>query len=122
AGRKKLAKGKGSGLTKEECRDLAVSMRRKRYEVRQLTAESNALYSATAEAWAEQRKFEYLVSACTVSNSTGKAYFTSVDDYLEKVNLDDAVAIQAAIEYSKLEYSLEEQNEYTRNLPENQFL
>lgn len=119
---KKLLAGGNAGLTKSAARQLALEMRRDRIELRLLTAERNQLFQHTAEAIAEQARFNYYVSACTVYEKDGKPYFKSVDDYLARCDENDPVAPKAAEAVSNLLYGLEEQKKFVQTLPENRFL
>jgi hypothetical protein len=118
-GEKQLAQGANSGLSKRECRDLAVAMRGYRFDARRLQAESNEAMQHTAEAYAEQAKFNFLVSACTVYGDTGKRYFTDLDDFLSRPD-DDPVVRQAPRLLGNLLYGLDV--DHANTLPENKFL
>ena len=112
---KKLAKGK---IKLSEAKEIALSMQLDRWRINLLNMARNSLDSTTAESVAEQDKFNYLVSACTVYSDTQKPYFSSVEDYLEKAGED--VAQQAATYFANLYYGIQE--DYEKNLPENKFL
>jgi len=114
-GEKKLAAG---GIKLSEGRAIAIQMRKDRLELRLLTAERNELDQHTAEAQAEQARFNYLVAACTVYGDTGKPYFKDADDYLSREG--DPVVLPAAQNMGKLIYGLED--DYEHKLPENKFL
>lgn len=120
-GEKKLLMGGNAGLTKKAAKELAIQMRRYRVDLRTLTSERNQLFSSTAEAFAEQARFNYLVAACTVYEKDGKPYFKDADDYLARAG-DDEVATKAADTAAKLFYGLDKQEEFLKNLPENAFL
>lgn len=111
----KLASG---GIKLSEARAVAVKMRQDRYRLRQLNADRNELDAMTAEAQAEQARFNYYVAACTVYGESGKPYFRDVEDYLGRE--DDPVALPAAQALGKLLYGLED--DYEAKLPENKFL
>lgn len=119
-GEKKLAEG---GIKLSEGRKIAIDMRQARRELRELNVIRNDLDSKTAEAVAEQGRFNFLVSACTVYNTdevkrSGTAYFDSADDYESRDN--DPVVLPAAQNFGRLYYGLED--DYEAKLPENKFL
>jgi hypothetical protein len=112
---KKLAKG---GIKLKEARDVAVQMRRDRVQLRFLSSDRNQLDQNTAEAQAENARFNFLVSACTVFADTGKSYYQDFDDYQARES--DPVAALAANALGKMIYGLEDNFEH--KLPENKFL
>lgn len=115
AGEKKLVSG---GIKLSEARSIAIQMRRDRNELRQLSADRNELDAMTAEAQAENARFNYYVASCTVYGDTGKSYFKDVEDYLSREN--DPVVLPAAQAMGKLIYGLED--DYEKKLAENKFL
>jgi hypothetical protein len=118
---KKLLAGGNAGLTKSKARELALQMRWDRIDLQVLAAERNQLYANTAEAFAEQAKFDHLVSICTVYGDTGKPVFASTDDYLGRTD-DDEVALSAAKAMQSIQYNVEERDAALKDLPENRFL
>lgn len=117
-GELKLAMGANSGLTKLQCRDLALKMARDRAEIRRLTADRNRLDEVTAEARAEQARFNHYVAACTVYEESGSPYFRDAEDYLSRE--DDPAVLPAASNLGRLIYGLDD--DYEKKLPENRFL
>jgi hypothetical protein len=115
-GELRLRKG---GIRLSEARELAISMRRWRAELNILLAKRNELDLNTAEAQAEQARFNYLVSACTVRADTGKPYFSSQEDYEARAD-DDQAAASAAGQFGQLYYGVDE--DFYGKLPENEFL
>lgn len=119
--RKKLNEGElrlqSGGGKLSDGRKVALEMARARAEIREMTAERNRLDEITADAQAEQARFNYYVAACTVYK-TGKPYFKDVDDFLSKE--DDPVAAVAPVHLAKLLYGVED--DYEKKLPENKFL
>jgi hypothetical protein len=109
---------KSGGIKLNEAKDVALQMRRDRAELRSLTSERSSLDNNTAEGQADNAQFNYWVSACTVYSDTGKQYFSSHDDYLNRE--DDPVVGQAAGNLAMLIYNLDP--DYEKKLPENQFL
>lgn len=116
AGEKKLAAG-GLKLW-SDARDIAVRMRIDRNALQNLLLNRNKLDENTAEAQADNARFNYLVSVCTVYNETGKAFFKNVDDYMERGS--EAVAQKSAETLANLLYGLSQ--DYYEKLPENKFL
>jgi len=112
---RKLAKG---GISLNEAKKLALEMRKDREELRDLISVKTNLDTHTAEGQADNARFNYLVSSCTVYNDNKKPYFSSYDEYLNKSS--DPVAIQAAQQLAGMLYGLE--NNYEEKLPENKFL
>ena len=120
--REKLAsaeKALASGDIKlSKAKELAVQMRRDRSEWRQLMSERIALQSHTAEAQAENARFNYLVARSLVYNDTGTCYYKTIDEYYE--DSDSIIAITAALKLSTLMGQYDEDSE--SKLPENKFL
>lgn len=105
------------GIKLSEAKNIALAMADKRQELREVLAERNSLESMTAEAQAENARFNFLVSRVTVYNDTKKPYFKDFADYLNKGG--DEVASKAATLLVKLLFGL---NDYESELPENKFL
>lgn len=115
AGDKRLHEG---GFKLTEARALALDMRRWRAELRRLLADRNSLDANTAEAQAENARFNYYVSACTVKADSGKPVWQNEDEYL--ANADTPMAEQAARLLSVFVFGLDE--EWESKLPENVWL
>lgn len=115
ADEKKLERG---GIKKSEGKDIALKLKINRFLLRELIRERNELDQNTAEGQAEQHKFNYLVSVCTVYNNDGKPYFSDVESYLSKS--EQQVAIDAATKLASVMYGVDSDYEY--KLPENKFL
>lgn len=114
-GERKLAKG---GISLIEAKNIALKMRKTREDLRELISVKTNLDTHTAEGQADNARFNYLVSACTVYNDTKEQYFKNYEDYNNKSN--DAVAILAAQNLANMLYGLEDN--YEEKLPENKFL
>jgi hypothetical protein len=112
---RKLAKG---GIPLSEAKKVALEMKKFREDLRDLIGVKTNLDTHTAEGQADNARFNYLVSACTVYNDTKRPYFNSYDEYLNKAT--DPVAILAAQNLAGMLYGLE--NDYEEKLPENKFL
>lgn len=114
-GEKKLAKG---GISLKEAKDCALHMRQIRAELRDLIGVKTNLDTHTAEGQADNARFNYLVSVCTVYTDSNKPYFSSYEDYNNRGS--DEVAILGAQNLAGMLYGLD--NDYEEKLPENKFL
>jgi len=114
-GEKKLAKG---GIPLAEARTIALKMRQDREEMRDLIAVKTNLDTHTAEGQADNARFNYLVSVCTVYNDSKQPYFKTYADYLNSVT--DTVAILAAQNLAGMLYGLDA--DFEEKLSENKFL
>ena len=114
-GERKLAKG---GISLTDAKNIALKMRKTREDLRELIAVKTNLDTHTAEGQADNARFNYLVSACTVYNDTKEQYFKNYEDYNNKAS--DPVAILAAQNLANMLYGLEDN--YEEKLPENKFL
>jgi hypothetical protein len=114
-GERKLAKG---GIPLKDAKELALQMRKTREDLRELISVKTNLDTHTAEGQADNARFNYLVSACTVYNSNKEPYFKSYEDYNNRSA--DPVALLAAQNLAGILYGLE--NDYEEKLPENKFL
>lgn len=114
-GEKKLAKG---GIPLAQAKDVAIKMKKLRDELRDLISVKTNLDTHTAEGQADNARFNYLVSACTVYNDTKQPYFQSYEDYNNRSS--DIVAILAAQHLASMLYGLD--SDYESKLPENKFL
>lgn len=115
-GERKLAKG---GISLSSAKDEALKMRKLREELRDLIAVKTNLDTHTAEGQADNARFNYLVSACTVYNDSKKPYFSSYEDYNSKSGTD-LVAALSAQNLAGMLYGLD--SDYEEKLPENKFL
>ena len=110
-----LARG---GIKLSDAKRVALEMRVKRWRLRELISERTEYESNTAEGQAENARFNYLVSACTVYNDTGEKVYSGLEDYLEKSG--ELFSLEAARVFANMMYGLEDN--YEDNLPENKFL
>ena len=109
---------KSGGIKLSEAKEIALQMRKDRVELRSLTSERSGLDNNTAEGQADNAQFNYWVSACTVYSDTGKPYFNSYEDYVNRD--DDPVTGKAASSLALMLYNLDP--DYEKKLPENEFL
>lgn len=114
-GEKKLAKG---GIKLSEAKEVALSMKKLREDLRDLISVKTNLDTHTAEGQADNARFNYLVSACTVYSDNKKPYFSSYEEYTNKAA--DKVAVLAAQNLAGMLYGLD--SDYEEKLPENKFL
>jgi len=112
---RKLAEG---GISLLEAKKIALEIKNIRLDIRELIAVKMSLDNNTAEGQADNARFNYLVSACTVYKENNQPYFRNMEDYLDKASTE--VAIKAAQTLANLMYGLD--NNYENNLPENKFL
>lgn len=112
---KKLAVG---GISLKEAKNLAISMKRVRDELRDLISVKTNLDTHTAEGQADNARFNYLVSCCVVYNDSKKAYFSNYEDYLNRSS--DPVGVLGAQKLASMLYGLD--SDFEKKLPENKFL
>ena len=112
-----LKKGRSSKFKVSEGKDIALQIRGLRLLVRTLIADKIALEQNTAEALADNARFDFLVSACTYYENGEKVYNT-----LEEYNnaTDSEVAYGAAAALAEMLYDLDQ--DVDSKLPENKFL
>lgn len=108
---------KGSKLRASEGKEIAIKMRMKRNELRDLIAERMGLEQNTAEAISDNVRFDFLVSNCTYYENGNKVY-NSLEDYREKA--DSEIAFSAATALASMLYSVDK--DFESKLPENKFL
>lgn len=112
-----VGESKNAKIKASEAKNIAIEMRKKRNELRELIAEKMALEQNTAEAISDNARFEFLVANCAFYENGNKVY-NSVDEYLEKS--DSEVAFAAATALAQMMYSIDK--DFEANLPENKFL
>lgn len=114
-GQKALSAG---GIKLAQAKGIALKVRKLRAELRDVMSVKSELDTHTAEGQADNARFNYLVSACTVYNDTKKPVFKDLADYITRSN--EPVANAAATKYAHLMYDLKDN--YEAELPENKFL
>ena len=116
---KVLAFGKGGSkrVKAAEGREVAIEIREKRIELRDLIGERLSLEANTAESLSDNARFDFLVSACTYYENGEKVY-KSLEDYDEKSDSD--IALAAATTMAQMMYALDK--DFEKSLPENAFL
>tara|TARA_Y100000361_G_scaffold153879_1_gene177037 strand:- start:5456 stop:6310 length:855 start_codon:yes stop_codon:yes gene_type:complete len=116
---KKLYRGEGGKKPKvSEGKNLALEMRRLRSDLRELISERLGLEENTAEALADNARFDYFVANCTFYKDSGKRVYNSVEDYNKRSS--DSVAFTAASMLGNILYNLD--SDFEKNLPENKWL
>lgn len=115
---KKLYHGDGKKKPKlSEGRDIAIQIRRKRMEMRNLLTEKIQLEENTADNLADNARFDYIVASCTYYKN-GQPVYKDFDDYNGKSA--DELAFSAASKLSQMLYNLD--SSFEKSLPENRFL
>ena len=108
---------RGSKIKTSQGKKIALDMRRKRIELRDLLSEKVALEQNTAESLSDNAKFDYIVAHCTFDENELPMY-QDLDDYSNRS--DDPVAFAAAQALAAMLYSLDQG--FEEKLPENKFL
>jgi len=108
---------KNTKLKASEGKDIAIKMRVKRAELRDLIAEKMSLEQNTAESISDNARFDYLVANCTFYENGQKVY-TDLDDYKQRA--DSEIGFMAASTLAALIYSVDK--DFEAKLPENKFL
>jgi hypothetical protein len=101
-----------------EARRIAIEMRKKRSEYRELISEKLELEQNTAESIADNDRFDYLVCCCSFYEEGDKKVYTNLEDYKSKDS--DQIAYTVASALAEMMYNLDES--FEKNLPENRFL
>ena len=101
----------------KEGRELAIQIRKERLKLRELISEKMSLEENTAEALADNSRFDFLVASCTF-NSNGEKVYKNIEDYNSKSS--DEIAFVAASGLAEMLYSLD--SDFEKNLPENKWL
>jgi hypothetical protein len=104
-------------LKASEGKEIALQMRIKRAELRDLIAERISLEQNTAESISDNARFDYLVANCTFYENGQKVY-KDLDDY--KTRADSEPAFSAASALAGMLYSVD--RDFEAKLPENKFL
>ena len=102
---------------KEEGKVLAIEIRKQRNKLRDLISEKMSLEENTAEALADNSRFDFLVAHCTFHNGGEKVY-KDMEDYNSKSA--DEIAFAAASELASMMYAID--SDFEKNLPENKWL
>lgn len=89
---------KAANMKKSEGLEISKRIRGNLDRLTYLNRHQNRLDKLTADAQAEQARFEYLVSACTVDSKTGKQVYKDLNDYLDKASkAEDELSYKASM-------------------------
>ena len=106
------------GIRLSEAKKIAMSLKQKREEFRDLIAEKNSLDAASAEGQADNARFSELVRLCTINPETNQRWFQEKSDYLAAAS--QPWVVHAAEKLGNAMYGLDPN--YENNLEENKFL
>ena len=109
---------KGGGIRLSEAKDVALQLKEKRAEFRNLIAEKNALDTNSAEGQADNARFVSLVSTCIYDASGNTHKFADIQAY--EAQSDQPWAVEAAGALANMLYNIDPN--YDKNLEENKFL
>tara|TARA_A100001515_G_scaffold144720_2_gene149714 strand:+ start:2405 stop:3289 length:885 start_codon:yes stop_codon:yes gene_type:complete len=116
---KRLYRGDGKAAPKlSDGRDIAIEMRKKRIELRDLISERLAADDNTAESLADNARFDFLVYKCSYNGDTDQPLFPSYEDYNNRGS--SRVAVTSAQLLARMIYDLD--SDFEDKLPENAFL
>lgn len=115
---KKLFLGNGNKKASiSEGKKMAMEMRELRIKLRDHIAEKLAMEENTAEALADNARFDFLVSEC-VFNEDGSRVYNNIEEYNQKSS--DQVSILGATNVAQLIYQYD--SKFEESLPENVWL
>lgn len=109
--------GKNGKLRASEGKEIAIQMRIKRNELRDLISEKLSLEQNTAESISDNSRFDFLVSSCTFYENGQKVY-NNLDEY--KMKADSEIGYSAATALASMLYAVDK--DFEAKLPENKFL
>lgn len=109
---------KGGGIKLSEAREIALLLREKREEFRELLSEKNALDQNSAEGQADNARFAELIRLCMLDPKSKKPCFMDQKAYDSQA--EQPWVIKAASELAGIIYGLDP--DYDKNLEENKFL
>ena len=109
---------KGGGIRLSEAKEIAIQLKDRRVEFRDLISERNSLDAASAEGQADNARFAALVRLCALNPDNNTKYFQNEKDYDAQSSQPWVVA--AAEKLGNLLYGLDPN--YENNLEENKFL
>jgi|688.fasta_scaffold274832_2 hypothetical protein len=104
-------------LKASDGKEIAIKMRVKRAELRDLIAERISLEQNTAESISDNARFDYLVANCAFYENGQKVY-NSLEEYQSKADVEPAFT--AATTLAAMLYSVD--RDFEAKLPENKFL
>jgi len=104
--------------TLSQGKSAAIQLRMDREAIRDLLRERVNLDANTVEGQADNQRFNYFVSVCTVNPDTKVPYFKDLEDYMTRENDPAVFAAQKA--FANLYYGIDPDAD--KKEPENQFL
>ncbi len=108
----------GGGMKLGEAKALALEIKELRNKVAMLNLDRRLLDSNTVEAQAEIARFNWYVAQCVVYPDTGKPFFSSLEDYHDKMSTE--YAQECARQFGTLQYGVD--SDFESRLPEHKFL
>lgn len=118
-GEKVLGRG---GIKKSEAKVLALKLRKLRRKRQELLGARAALDANTAQAQAENNRFNHYVSKCTVYNENEEKVFKSHDEYLASLEDKDQAVVLGNILMNAMHFFYDIDPDAEKKLPENKFL
>lgn len=106
-----------SKLKASEGKEIAIQMRLKRLQLRDLIAEKMSLEQNTAEAISDNARFDYLVANCAFYENGQKVY-SNLEEYHSRADIEPAFTIASTL--AAMLYSVDK--DFEAKLPENKFL
>ena len=104
-------------LKASEGKEIAIQMRIKRAELRDLIAERISLEQNTAESISDNARFDYLVANCAFYENGQKVY-KDLDEYKSRADVEPAFTVASTL--AGMLYSVDK--DFEAKLPENKFL
>jgi hypothetical protein len=104
-------------LKASEGKDIAIKMRMKRAELRDLIADRISLEQNTAESISDNARFDYLVANCAFYENGQKVY-NSLEEYQSRADAEPAFTVASTL--AGMLYSVD--RDFEAKLPENKFL
>lgn len=109
--------GKNGKLRASEGKEIAIQMRIKRNELRELISEKLSLEQNTSESISDNARFDFLVANSTFYENGQKVY-NNLEEY--KVKADSEIGFTAATALASMLYAVDK--DFEAKLPENKFL
>lgn len=104
-------------LKASEGKEIAIKMRMKRGELRDLISERISLEQNTAESISDNARFDYLVASCAFYENGQKVY-NSLEEYQSRADAEPAFTVATTL--AGMLYSVD--RDFEAKLPENKFL
>lgn len=109
---------RGGGIKLTEAKEIALELRRLRFQFREFISEKNQLDQNSVEGQADNARFAELVRLCILNPNTKKPYFQNQKDYDSAG--DQPWVVKASSELASMIYGLDPN--YDNKLTENKFL